>query len=188
MLSVCVCESSCCYCCCAAAACAISRPDPSIMLNHASWRLLRRKKFKLRLLQMNGATLTHTHTHTHTLLSGMHSFRSTTIVNGHRDRRRTSLQQVDSSVARSLLTPPLPFVCSSSPARFLFPDLHFNWFLSSVLKSLANVFGEHVFYANISSTKATRRGPRYTLSTHSTRGTRTAVAPDTLQIFIEHDF
>lgn len=109
-----------------------------------------------------GDTHKHTHAHTthihtrtlsctHTLLSGMHSFRSTTIVDGRRDRRRTFLQQVGSSVARRFLSvSPFPLsACFPCLARFLFPDLHFNWFLSSVLKSLANVFGEHVFYANI---------------------------------------
>lgn len=164
---VCVCESGCCYCCCAAAAaCAISRPDPSIMLNHASWRLLRRKKFKLRLLQMNGATLTHTpiRTHTHTYTFKWHAF-----ISLHDNCRRTQRQMRDIPPAsrflcRSLFVPPSP-AFSPFPARFLFPDLHFNWFLSSVLKSLANVFGEHVFYANISGTKATRRGPQYTQST-----------------------
>lgn len=52
----------------------------------------------------NSHTRRDSNTHTHTLLSGMHSFRFTTIVDGRRDRRRAFLQQVGSSVARRFLS------------------------------------------------------------------------------------
>lgn len=56
--------------------------------------------------------------------------------------------------------PPHPPPPARFPSRSL-PDLHFNWFLSSsALKSLANVFAEHVFYANISGNARRRRGGR----------------------------
>lgn len=96
-------------------------------------------------------TRTHSDTRTHTVK--WHAF-----ISLHDNCRQTPRKTTDIPPASRFLCRLLSFpfsdcipspACSLSPARFLFPDLHFNWFLSSVLKSLANVFGEHVFYANI---------------------------------------
>lgn len=141
--------------------------------------------------------------HSHTL-ARTHSQHSLTLIHSHAHTRKwhafISLHDncertdagTDGQIPRaSRFLWPAESPLLPSPARFpsrSLPDLHFNWFLSSsALKSLANVFAEHVFYANISGNATggggyTRGYPAYP------ERTRTAVAPDTLQIFIEHDF
>lgn len=127
-----------------AAACAISRaPDPSIMLNHASWRLLCWKKFKLRLLQMNGSTLTHTlaRTHSQHSLARIHSHTRKwhAFISLHDNCERTQIRTDPSS--KSL---PLASRVPSPAPPCTFPFTSPSWFALQLVSFFfcAEIFGK----------------------------------------------